>query len=446
MKLRTLVITVAILAVLSGVVFLVNRPVVAPVADARVGQPLLKPADAEKIAKVRITDAGKTVELVKTAAGSWQVTSYNDFPADFDKLAHFVDDLTSAKIDSYVSSDPKTISRLEFKDTKVTFLDAGGATLLDLTLGKTDDNGYRFLHFGTEDKAFRLRLDTMLDTEAKNWADSALIKLKTEDIAKVELSFPAEAATVAAGAGAPAVTPGTEATTVTATRAKKDDPFTTDHVPAGQQFKPAALNTALSSLTDLRFTDTTATDDTKATAAKANARTVKLTTFDGRTVTIALGRKPEEQRPKPPAPAPVATPPVAGVADPGSVPAAGGTPALPGTTPAAPDATKPPDAATPDKSAAPEMETIPAGPVFAFIAHSDASAPINGLMQKRAFEVSDFALTSLPQKASELFEPLPPPPAAPVPPAMPATGAPTTTPPVSVTTPPVAAPAPAAAK
>jgi hypothetical protein len=90
------------------------------------------------------------------------------------------------------------------------------------------------------------------------------------------------------------------------------------------------------------------------------------------------------------------------------------------------------------------METIPAGPVFAFITHSDASAPINGLMQKRAFEVSDFALTSLPQKASDLFEPVPPPPAPPVPPATPV--APTTTPPVSVTTPPLAAPAPAAAK
>ncbi len=420
MKLRTLVITVAILAVLSGLVFLVSRPAVTPVADARVGQPLLKPADADKVAKVRITDAGKTVELVKTAAGPWQVTSYNDFPADFDKLAHLVDDLTSAKIESYVSSDPKTIARLEFKDTKISFLDAGGATLLDLTLGKTDDNGFRFMHFGVEDKAFRLRLDTMLDTVAKNWADSALVKLKPEDIAKVELGFPAVAPAVVAGGSGPAITPGTEATTLIATRAKKEDPFTADHVPAGQQFKPAALNPVLSSLTDLRFTDTTATDDAKATAAKAGARTVKLTTFDGKIVTIALGRKPEEQRPKPPADAPATTPTAAGVADPG--------PGLP-----KPDGTKPADPATPAKPAEPEMETIPAGPVFAFIVHSDAAMPVNTLMQKRAFEVSDFALTSLPQKASDLFEPIPPPPA---PPATP----------ISVTTPPVAAPAPAPAK
>jgi hypothetical protein len=80
------------------------------------------------------------------------------------------------------------------------------------------------------------------------------------------------------------------------------------------------------------------------------------------------------------------------------------------------------------------METIPAGPVFAFITHSDASAPVNALMQKRAFEVGDFALTALPQSAADLFEPIP------------AASGTTTTPPVSVTTPPVAAPVPAAAK
>ena len=246
MKLRTLVITVAILALLSGVVYLVNRPVVAPIADARVGQPLLKAGDADKVAKVRLTDAGKTVELVKTAAGTWQVASYNDFPADFDKLAHFVDDLASAKIDGYVGSSPAVIARLEFKDTKISFLDAGGASLLDLTLGKTDDAGYRFLRFGTEDKAFRLRLDTMLDTEAKNWADSALVKLKAEDIAKVELAELSSRGRRRGGPGdgTPAITPGTEATTLTFTRAKKGDPFAADHV-AGQQLKPAVLDNAV---------------------------------------------------------------------------------------------------------------------------------------------------------------------------------------------------------
>ena len=64
----------------------------------------------------------------------------------------------------------------------------------------------------------------------------------------------------------------------------------------------------------------------------------------------------------------------------------------------------------------PATETIPAGPVYAFIRHSDAGAVINGLMEKRAFQVYESVLTGLPQNRSELFEPVP----APAPAATPA--------------------------
>ena len=72
-----------------------------------------------------------------------------------------------------------------------------------------------------------------------------------------------------------------------------------------------------------------------------------------------------------------------------------------------------------DKPLAPEFETIPAGPVFAFVAHSDVSAPVNGLMTKRAFQIAEYTFTGLPQKSDELFEAAPPPP-APATPAAPA--------------------------
>ena len=36
-------------------------------------------------------------------------------------------------------------------------------------------------------------------------------------------------------------------------------------------------------------------DDANVAAAKANLRTLKLTTFDHKTMTVALGRKPEEK-------------------------------------------------------------------------------------------------------------------------------------------------------
>jgi hypothetical protein len=77
-----------------------------------------------------------------------------------------------------------------------------------------------------------------------------------------------------------------------------------------------------------------------------------------------------------------------------------------------------------DKPLAPEFETIPAGPVFAYITHSEGSQPINALMQKRAFQIAEYSFTSLPQKAEDLFEPIPPPPPAPAPAPAPPAGAP----------------------
>jgi len=73
------------------------------------------------------------------------------------------------------------------------------------------------------------------------------------------------------------------------------------------------------------------------------------------------------------------------------------------------DLAKKDDAKKDDKPLAPEFETIPAGPVFAFVAHSDSSAAINGLMSKRAFQIAEYTFTGLPQKSDELFEAAPPP-------------------------------------
>ncbi len=405
MKLRTLVIAVAVLAALAGVVSFVNRPSAAHAADPRVGQPVIPAATAEKTAKVRLTADGKTVELAKAADGVWRVTSYYDFPADFDKLARFIDDLTSAKVDRFVSAQPAVLARLEFKDSKCSLFDAAGAPLLELTLGKSDDAGGRFLRFGSEDKAFQARFDPSLDTDPKNWADATLLKLTPDDIAKIELSFPAPTPAV----GQVADLASKPAPSLTFTREKKDAPWVASQTPTGQRLKTDALSPILNNLSSLRFTDTTASDDASATTARANVRTSKFTTFDGKAVTIALGRKPEEKRPKPPVPTLPAD----------IKPAATYPPALP-TKPDA--AAAPTEVQAPAKPAEPEFETIPAGPVFAFVTHSDASAPVNALMQKRAFEVTDYLFTSLPQKPEDVFEPLPPPPtppaaAAPTPPA-----------------------------
>ncbi len=400
MKLRTLVIAIVILAALSGVVALVNRPPARPPEDARVAQPIAAASLVEKATGIRISESGRTVELKKSPAGAWQVTSYFDFPADLDKLSRFAGDLTDLKISRLVTTTPATLARLGFKDSRIELLDANGQPLLDLVLGKSPDTGTgRFVRYGTEDKAYLTGLDSALDTEPKNWAAATLLKLKPDEVAKVEVTFP-ETETASA------------ATTVTAIRAAKDKPYVSPADSArSTPLNSSAITTLVESLTAMRFTDTTATDDANATAAKSATRLVKLTTFDQKTITLAMGRKPEEKKPKPAAPiAPDAKP-----AD--------------STTPPAPTdaAAKPADPAKPTE---PEFDVIPAGPVYAFVTHSDTDAPINGLMTKRAFQVAEYTFTSLPQKADDLFE---------SPPASPVSGS---APPISVTTPPLTIPLP----
>ena len=382
MKLKTLVVTVLVLAALSLGVYIARRPEAPKSTDPRINQALADRAMIEKAQKIRISDAGKTVELVRQSDGTWRDASYFDLPVDFNKLSGFVGNLTDAKLQRLVTTSADRIGRLEFKDTKIELLDAADKALVTLVLGKNAEvGGGRYVRFGDEQKAYLTNLSAWLDTEAKNWANSELLNLKADDIAKIEIPFP-------------------EGGPVTVSRAKKEDAWTADKTPADQKVKADKVSSVLSSVGNIRFSDTTAPDDPNVAPAKANLRTFKLTTFDNKTITVAMGRKPEEKKLKPPAPA----------ADGKSGPAALGSVSdlakkaeKKEGEPAAAEEKKD------DKPLAPEYETIPAGPVYVFITHSDASAPVNAAMQKRAYQISEYTFTGLPQKPEDLFEPAPPP-------------------------------------
>src|ERR1700722_20539450 len=93
MKLKTLVITVALLAALSLVAYFRNRPVSQAPADPRGGKPVLDAETASRAAGLAISDQGKKVELARGADGTWRVTSYFGLPASFDKIARLIHDL-----------------------------------------------------------------------------------------------------------------------------------------------------------------------------------------------------------------------------------------------------------------------------------------------------------------------------------------------------------------
>jgi hypothetical protein len=376
MKLRTLLIAVAVLAALSLAVFFASHPSAAVSNDARLGQALLDQAVIEQATQLRFSDAGKTISLVKQSDGSWRVPAYYDFPADVAKIARSVSELSEAKLTRLVTTNPERIARLEFKDSQISLLGAGDKPLWAVTLGKTNESGGRFVRFGAEPKAYLASLNSNLDLEPKNWARTDLLGLKSEDIAQLEIPFD-------------------QAAPVVVTREKKDTPFTSANLPTGQKLKADRITSTLNSLTALAFTETSDPSDANAVAAKANQRVFKLKTFDGKNYTVALGRKPEEKKIK----APVAD-------EKGGLAALGkSTDLLPPGGDAKPG--EPKSATDALTKIQPEFETIPAGPVYVSATSSDEKASVNALMQKRAFQISDYVLTSLPQKPDELFEPAP---------------------------------------
>jgi hypothetical protein len=353
MKLKTLASAVAILAVLSALAFWFNRPPPPATGDPRVGRPLVDAALLDGSAGLRFSDQGKTIELSHGADGAWVDRSYYDLPADFAKLSSFVNDLTSSKVQRFVTASPERLARLDFKDTKIEAIDAAGKAAWSVTLGKNADGGGRFVAFGDRSRAYLSSFNAWLDTDPKGWADATLVNVKPDDVASIEITFD-------------------EGPPVLLSRAKKDAPWSAHPTPAGQRVKADAVSTLLGSLGGLRFSDTSDPADPGAATAWKHSRTIELTLFKGPTVTITLGRKPEEKRLKP------------------------------AETAKAPASQKPGVAAKP---AAPEYETIPAGPVYVLVLDSNPKSAVNALMKKRACQIEEYLYTGLPQKAGDLFEP-----------------------------------------
>jgi len=354
MKLKNLLIVVVVLAVLSGVVFWFNRPAPPASADPRIGQALVAQSVIEQAAKLRLTDQGKTVTLSRSGS-AWKDDSYYGMPADFSKLSSFIGDLAGAKFDRLVTENPARVARLEFTGTKIELLDSGDHSLWTLELGKNADQGGRFVKLAGESKAYLATLNAWLDTDPKSWADSTLVTAKADDIAKVEV-------------------PLEDGTTVTLSRAKKDAAWTAAPVPAGQTLKADKVAGILSTLTALHFSDSTPAKDSGVGAAEAHLRKYRLTTFDGKTFTVAFGRTPEEKKLKP-------------VEKSAKVDLS----------------FKPGDAAKPaadTKPPTPEYDTIPAGPVYVWVEGAGTTA----LPMERAFQVEEYNYTGLPQKADDLFE------------------------------------------
>ncbi|MGH8021504.1 MAG: DUF4340 domain-containing protein [Opitutaceae bacterium] len=350
MKLKTLSIVAAGLAVVSIAAWLFNQRDSGASADPRVGEPLLTADTVAKIATVHFNTDGKEVTLTNTdpAGSAWVVKGYHDLPVDFTKLSRLITDLREAEINRFASANSERLERMGFGETEIELRDKDGNVIWEAGLGETLTGGGRFIKFGDESRAYRTSMSTWLDSTAKNWVNAELIPVEPEDVVALELGF-------------------AEGEPIEMTRESGESSWKVEGLAEDEKLKESPVSSLLSSLTNLRFTETTEKDAPEAAAARAHARTLKLTTKDDRTYTIVMGREPAPPAPPPPPP-----------------PAEG-------------------------EEAPPAPPEPKAGPVFVSITSSLSTDPINAIMDKRAFQVSEYTFTGLPENREALIEKEPPP-------------------------------------
>ncbi|MCC5024302.1 MAG: DUF4340 domain-containing protein [Candidatus Synoicihabitans palmerolidicus] len=285
---------------------------------------MLTPAVANAANAVTITNADHSVSLTQSESGAWTVSSYHDLPADLSKLRRLMQDLTSADIDRVVTRNAERIARLEFGSAGVKLTGVDGSTW-NADFGKTSDRGGRYVSFDSagDAPAYLSLFAASLDAIPKNWADSKLLSFSADDIAQITYTLPGIAP-------------------LTVSRETAESAWTSPDLAEGQQLKTTRLNSTLTSLSNLRFTDTAATDATDAVdaASSSTQRAISLITFDGQTVSINLARRAEQIIPREP-----------------------------------PPSTDSEESSSSDTPPVPTTETIPAGPVFVKITGPSALSP-----------------------------------------------------------------------
>jgi len=346
MKIKQLSILVLVLVVLSAVTWFIKRPSPPPGLDPRTGQALITRETLAAARSITLSDDGDAVTLTTSDdGGNWVVSEYYDFPVDFSKLSSLADTLRNAKIIRLVTRNPDRMERLDF-DTSAIKIDTGGAIpAFNLDVGKTSENGGRFVRFDDEERAYLADLSLYLDATPKNWAKSQLLDFKATDVARLVVGFPnpEEPLTIA-----------------------RSDATAAWEAESGQEnggVKSSDVTTLINRFTNLRFTDTDDVGSGEATSARDHARRLSIELFDGTVYGVDIGR-----RPAPPA-----------------------------------------EESPPEDPAAESPPAPKPGPVYVFVESNRGDARINELMIKRSFKISDYTFTSLPANAQALLEPMPEP-------------------------------------
>lgn len=390
MKLRTLLIVAFFLIALSATVFITHRPDSSRSMDPREGQPLADAAVLERATKVRVMDRGKTVTLTQQPDGSWSVTSYFNLPANFTMISGLVGSLVDSRLQRLVTTNTERFARMGFSETQIAFFDSSNKELWSAMLGKNAEGGGRFVRYGTEQKAYLTNFNAGLESESKNWANTELLAMNANDIARVEVALDG-------------------ASPILFSRANKDTVWTSDQTPVDKKIDDSKIALMLSSIANIHFSETNDLSDSRFSEAKVIARVIKVSCFDGKAVSITFRNKPADAIMVAGEAVSPSAGPIADFTAKRNFPNLNAGPSTAGgaiTSGPIPAGSPMPSPADVHPQA---VQGSPAAPVFVVIESSDTAAPVNAMMKQRAFQVAGDIIPGVPKKAADFFEPILPP-------------------------------------
>ena len=275
MKIRSLLITVIVLAILTISGYMLrNSSLRSPVEDPRVGQPLLEREALAQLEAIEISKDGDRVELQADEEGKWVVRTLYDLPVDFGKLSTFVQNIVEANIGRRITALPDRLERLDLDRGRVRLTSANGDSLLDITYGKSLPGGGTAFLLDQENTAYQATASPFLDANSTNWAAKTLYEFEADDVAGIQFSLAEESWGVR--------------------REDKDKDFVSTTPSDERTPKQSEITSVINQFSNLRFTEVENRDEVEATeewkGAQDNTRSLRFTLFSGESITVKMSR------------------------------------------------------------------------------------------------------------------------------------------------------------
>lgn len=239
--------------------------------DRRVGTTLMSASDLASIDRVVVDRGGQSFTLARKAGDRWFVPGTTEFPVNASKMGTFFDAMQQARFERLAAKDAATGGGFGLDAGVKVTLSSKDKTVLAFTLGATRSGGGQYAQVGGDRSVYLLDRELGADGDVGAWELKNLIRLKKGTIKTLEF-LPGKGVK---GAGAKFA------------REKDADPFKLDGKGTIKAGEVEGLDTILE---DLSFTTRVDVSNEEAKAALSAPSKLVATLFDGRVVTVLVGK------------------------------------------------------------------------------------------------------------------------------------------------------------